>query len=167
MKFLFGVLVFTVSLIVSVESLATSSSQTPTSPTPPGAHAAKGHQDPSHARDNTSLFPPKKPNMDLATQPARVELVEPSIMSKVPGNTVTLKWQAAANAESYHLQVATDPNFKWLKYEENLYKNTSYELKNLEPGKHYYWRVASIKSGNNPGTTKSDFVKSMFETIVK
>lgn len=159
MKLLFGVLVFAVGLIFSIESLANSPANSPENAPQTHGQPAGGHE-----RDNTSLFPPKKPNKSLSTQPARAELLEPATLSKVSGSTVTLKWQAVAGAESYHLQVATDPNFKWLKAEENLYKNTSYQLKNLEPGKHYYWRVASVNSGNNPSAIKSDFVKSMFET---
>ncbi|MBL7670789.1 MAG: fibronectin type III domain-containing protein [Bdellovibrionaceae bacterium] len=156
MKLFFGLLVFVgclfFSIFYSMESLASS---------PEGPHnttAAGGH-----GRDNTSLFPPKKPNKSLSTPPALSILLEPVTMSKVGGSAVVLKWQAVAGADSYHLQVATDANFKWLKADENLYKNTSYELKNLEAGKHYYWRVASINSGNIPSTIKSDFVKSMFE----
>lgn len=173
MKFLFGLLAFAVGLFISIESLANSPEAAPISApggspdshlTSPVQQNGHGQQNGGHERDNTSLFPPKKPNKSLSTQPPPAELLEPATMSKVGGSSVTLKWQPVAGAESYHLQVATDPNFKWLKAEENLYKKTSYELTNLEPGKHYYWRVASVNSGNNPGMTKSDFVKSMFET---
>ncbi len=117
-----------------------------------------------HERDNTTLFPPKQPNRLLATAPEKAELVAPEAFAKISGAQVTLKWKAAFAAEFYHLQVATDPNFKWLKVDEPFLSTTSFDLKGLEAGKHYYWRVASVLTSNIPGSTKSAFARSMFAT---
>lgn len=117
-----------------------------------------------HERDNTTLFPLKQPNRLLATAPEKAELVAPEAFAKISGAQVTLKWKAAFAAEFYHLQVATDPNFKWLKIDEPFLSATSFDLKDLEAGKHYYWRVASVLTSNIPGSTKSAFARSMFAT---
>lgn len=113
-------------------------------------------------RDNGRLFP--KPAFDAAEGqlPGKVALVEPTFMARVSGGAVTLKWQEVSDAQNYHLQVATDPNFKWLTVDEAMYKGTSFEVKNLESGKHYYWRVAAANQGKWVGSTKGFFSKSMF-----
>lgn len=118
-------------------------------------------------RDNNALFPPKKSNKALSTPPAAVTLTEPAFMAKISGGEVTLKWSAVEGVENYHLQVATDPVYKWLAAEEKLYKDTSFQLKGLEAGKHYYWRVAGVKPTNMASFSKGEFTKSMFETQEK
>jgi hypothetical protein len=112
---------------------------------------------------NGALYPPPKANLEDSALPGKVELVEPTFNSSVSGS-VTLKWNEVANAQNYHLQVATDPNFKWLKADEHMYTGTSYEVKDLEAGKHYYWRVAATNQGKWVGSTKGYYSKSMFAT---
>lgn len=109
------------------------------------------------------LYPLKVANKDVATKPAQPELLEPKTFSTVSGDSVTLKWKEAAGADSYHVQVATDPNFKWLVGDAPLYRSTSFEVKGLEAGKHYYWRVAGMKSTNDQEFTKGSFARSMFK----
>lgn len=109
-----------------------------------------------------SLFPGKPKNAALATTPLAVQTVEPKFLAAVPAGKVKLQW-SDVKAPEYHLQVATDPNFKWLVVNEKLFKGTSYELI-AEAGKKYFWRVASFNSGNDSHFTKSAFTGSAFTT---
>lgn len=126
------------------------------------AHGAK--HEAKEERDNTTLFPAKLANKTVVTPPVATALEAPAFMAKVSDSAVTLKWKAVEGVTNYHIQVATDPNFKWLKADETLYPNTTFEVKELEKGKHYYWRVAAMKPENDPSYIKSPYVKSMFET---
>ncbi len=144
MKILVSILVFTLFTVVSMQSLA-----------------KEGH------RDNGALFPPKPHNKALATPPETPSLSEPAFMNKISGSEVTLKWTPVEGVQTYHVQVATDPVYKWLAVDEKLYNGTSFQLKGLQTGKHYYWRVAAVKPENMRGTIKGNYAKSMFETAEK
>lgn len=115
-------------------------------------------------RDPGALFPQPKMNKSKSTPPKKTELLEPAFMAQIGGASVTLKWNAVDTAENYHLQVATDPNFKWLKVDDNFVKRPSYDLSQLEAGKTYYWRVAAVKNSNDPMYIKGPFEVSSFET---
>ncbi|MBL7543118.1 MAG: fibronectin type III domain-containing protein [Bdellovibrionaceae bacterium] len=129
------------------------------------AFAGSPSADGSHGKnDPNNLFPPKKMNKAKSTPPKKVELIEPAFMAQVPGTSVTLKWNAVDFAENYHLQVATDATFKWLKVDDNFVKRPSYDLSQLEAGKIYYWRVAAVKNSNDPMYIKGPFETSSFET---
>lgn len=158
-KMVVGLVSFSLVLFYAFESLAEHTPEHKAEAT--AAEHKSGHEG---GRDNNALFPPPKPNKELATRPSKVELTEPAAFAQISGAQVTLKWKAAAGATTYRLQVATDPNFKWLKADEALYAGTSYDLKGLEAGKHYYWRVAGFKADNTSSYSQGDFSKSMFET---
>lgn len=115
-------------------------------------------------RDNGALFPTPKANVELAKMPGSVKIEAPAFNSSVSGDAVQLKWSEVAGAETYYLQVATDPNFKWLTTDVPLFKGTSYDLKGLEAGKHYYWRVSATKQSNWTNASKGPFATSMFAT---
>jgi hypothetical protein len=51
--------------------------------------------------------------------------------------------------------------------EDHFFKGTSFDVKNLEEGKHYFWRVSAVKSENQSRFRKSFFATSMFETATK
>lgn len=124
-------------------------------------HAAEGK---SH-RDNNALFP--QPKADVAgkgTAPKAVQMIAPKFHATVPAGTVTLSWNASEGADAYHVQVATDPAFKWLKADEHFVNGTSFEAKDLEKGKTYYWRVAPWKNGNMAAANKGTFTPSVFVT---
>lgn len=144
MKILVSLITFTLVLIASIPSLSNEA----------------GHR-------NNNLFPPKQPNKTLSTPPKSTSLIEPAFMSKISGNEVTLKWNSVEGVDTYHVQVATDPVYKWLVTEDKLYKGTSFQLKGLEAGKHYYWRVSAVKPENMATFMKSEFSRSMFETTEK
>lgn len=109
-----------------------------------------------------TLFPKPQQDKSKTTPPAKTELVEPAFMAKVTAPKVVLKWNSVEGAENYHIQVATDPNFKWLKLDNHFQKMTTYDLSDLESGKTYYWRVAAIKNSNDSMYIKGQYEKSVF-----
>lgn len=109
------------------------------------------------------VYPQPKPNHENAVEPGAVKLLEPAFNSSA-SDSVTLKWQEATDAANYHVQVATDPNFKWLKVDQHMHSGTSFEVTGLEAGQHYYWRVAASNQTKWAGSTKGTFSKSMFVT---
>lgn len=122
---------------------------------------AKAHHG-DHSQVMNSLFPEKQHDTARGTRPALVELKSPAFMATVGVGNVKLEWAAAPTATEYHVQVATDPNFKWLVANEKFVKTNSYELTKTEAGKKYFWRVASFKNDNAATFTKSNFVSSVF-----
>lgn len=142
MKILVSVLVFVTALTTAVPALASEV-------------------------DMNGLFPPPQANLSLGERPDKPELTSPTYFQKISETKVTLEWKASANAEAYHVQVAKDPNFKWLVKEENLYKGTTLDVGGLEGGKHYFWRVSGMKPGNKAGHIQGGFASSMFETAGK
>lgn len=153
MNFKHAITVLTASLLSFSVSFANNAAAEHSAP---AAHAGKS--------DPGKLFPQPKMNKVKSTPPKKTELIEPSFMAQVPGTSVTLKWNAVDTAENYHLQVATDPNFKWLKVDDNFVKRPSFELTGLEAGHKYYWRVAAVKNSNDPMYIKGPFEVSSFET---
>lgn len=113
-------------------------------------------------RDNSALFPQPTPNKAKSTQPDAPTLVAPAFNATTGGGNVELKWNPVNNANGYHLQVAKDPNFKWLVVEQNPMTETSYTVIGLEKGKTYFWRVAAYTLGNTQSYSKSWFTKSSF-----
>ena len=111
-----------------------------------------------------SLFPEKQPNSAVSAVPETVKLTSPKFLSQVLAGSVKLEWSPIAGATNYHVQVATDPNFKWLVSNDQWVKTNSFEASQLEAGKKYYWRVAAVKSQNDAMYTKSLFVSSVFAT---
>lgn len=101
----------------------------------------------------TNLFPPKQADKSKGTTPSKVELIEPKSFSEVAGPRVELQWKAAEGATSYKVQVATDPNFKWLVTEKDFLTETKFAVDGLESGKEYHWRVFPWKKDNDPTWT--------------
>ena len=119
------------------------------------------------SEEMNKLFPKPMPAAGLAVEPEKTKLESPAYFAKVAATEVTLKWSAVEGADFYHLQVATDPNFKWLVANEFAVKDTAFQAKGLEVGKHYYWRVLSVKDNNAQTHRKSAFATSMFATVAK
>lgn len=120
---------------------------------------AKSHE----SGANMNLLPPPQADHAKVAKPAGVVLESPAAMSKVTGGSATLKWKEASGATGYLVQVATDANFKWLVANRSFHKGTSFEVKGLEAGKQYFWRVAGMKEDNDPSYLKGPFGRSMFE----
>ena len=125
--------------------------------TTPSYEEKKAH----HAHVLNSLFPTKTADRSFSQIPVTPEATSPAFLAAVD-KTVTLKWTETYGSDSYHLQVATDPNFKWLVVNEKFIKDTSYVFTAPEADKKYYWRVAGRSSTNIPGYSKSNFAGSVF-----
>ena len=151
MKILASVLVFALSIALSHVSMAEEGH---------GGHEELG-------KKMNSLFPPKQPDMAAQKVPAKPDLASPAYFAAISGDAVKLEWKAAEGAQVYHVQVATDANFKWLVAEDFEHQGTSFDVTKLEPGKHYFWRVASVRPDNWKTFRKSFFATSMFETTAK
>ena len=111
-----------------------------------------------------SLFPQKEKDPTQSTRPLQVKLHSPKFLEVVGAPTAKLTWEAGEGATSYHVQVATDPNFKWLVANDYWVKTPSFEVSKLEAGKRYFWRVASVRESNISMYTKTLFVSSAFDT---
>ena len=121
--------------------------------------ANSGHKDLSS--EMNSLFPEKQKIIQLGTTPAVVEIKAPKFLSKIT-TPAKLEWKEARGANAYHVQVATDPNFKWLVAEDHFVKTTSFEVTKTEAGRKYYWRVAAYNTDNDSMYAKSNFSGSVF-----
>lgn len=126
------------------------------------AHAAGGEGG-AH-RDNTTLFPQPKADPSKASAPGLAKPSSPTFLEVVTADSVKLEWDAAENASVYHVQVATDANFKWLVTENHRVEGESFQVSGLEKGKRYFWRVAAWTDGNMASTNKGTFSVSSFET---
>ncbi|MGZ3770897.1 MAG: fibronectin type III domain-containing protein [Bdellovibrio sp.] len=111
-----------------------------------------------------SLFPQPQPQLQKREVPAKPELTAPAFNSVVSGDKVLLQWNAVPGVEEYHVQVATDPNFKWIAAEVLNHKGTSFEAISLGSGKTYFWRVAGVKPQNWSTFRKGFFSMSSFKT---
>ena len=111
---------------------------------------------------NMDIFPVHQADASLSTIPAKPALVAPAFGAKVPAGSVALQWKAVDTAQVYHVQVASDANFKWIVQEDHFVKATEFQASGLEAGKSYYWRVAAVKSDNMTGTMKSNFAANSF-----
>ncbi len=68
-------------------------------------------------------------------------LSSPDKDSKNVLKSITLMWNEASNAVSYHLQVSIQPDFSFLLLEDSTLNSTNKDLKNLTQLTKYYWRV--------------------------
>jgi hypothetical protein len=158
MKIMISILAFAMTLALSMKSLAADAEH--------GAEHSAGHSD-EHAivaEKMNALFPPKESNPAKRAIPAKPELIAPTYFSAIKTDKANLQWKAVEGADLYHVQVATDPNFKWLIANDQAVKTTNFEVTGLEAGKHYFWRVLAVKSDNWNTFRKSYFAMSMFET---
>ncbi|WP_413558914.1 fibronectin type III domain-containing protein [Bdellovibrio sp. HCB209] len=156
MKIFASLLVFALTLALTAPAIS--------------AEEGHGHGGPTHhskeelGKRMRELFPEKPVDEMAQTIPAKPELTSPDYFAAIKGETVTLKWKEAKDAQEYHVQVATDANFKWLVADDQHVKATTFDVTKLEAGKHYFWRVASVRPNNWSTFRKSYFAMSMFET---
>jgi outer membrane protein assembly factor BamB len=75
-------------------------------------------------------------------------LVSPSDNSVNQPLSPTLSWNAALYVTAYHLQVATDSTFSSPVFDNSSITATSKQVSSLVSNTEYYWRVATIDSGN-------------------
>lgn len=165
MKFLVAGFVFFLTLGLSTKSIAAEHETAckPESKECAGAPAVHGGGHNDLATKMNSLFPQPKKNAGLTTKPQDVNPLQPKFLAHVAAGTVKLVW-SEAKATDYHVQVATDPNFKWLVVNEKFVKGNAFEFKTAEAGKKYFWRVAAVNPANDTTFTKSNFNSSAFLT---
>lgn len=163
MKYLLAAtFLFLITLGLSVQSLSSEAPAACTATANTQDCAAENkidHND--HTAVMNSLFPEKQKITKLSTRPTMVDLTSPKFLALVTG-AAKLEWKEVKGANAYHLQVATDPNFKWLVLNEYAVKSTSYEVAKTEIGLKYYWRVAAVNTSNESMFTKSNFTSSAF-----
>jgi hypothetical protein len=126
------------------------------------ALASSSHHESSKSYLN--LLPQPKANKILATIPKKVILKSPEPLSKVKETSVLLEWAPSEGAETYHVQIAKDPAFKWILQEDHFVTATQFQATNLPKGQ-IFWRVAASKPKNMPAHWKSSFSASSFEVI--
>lgn len=166
MKYLFvnylaAFFVFFITLSLTPQSTANPQAASVCTPSHNAKTCASEVSPDDHAAAMNSLFPEKQPLTKLTVRPGVVALISPKFLSQVTGST-KLAWKAAPGANAYHIQIATDPNFKWLIADEHFISTTSYEFTKAEAGNRYFWRVAAFNSDNEAMFMKSNFVSSVF-----
>lgn len=117
-----------------------------------------------------SILPEKTKTEGLDALPEKVKLVAPKFLSKVSAGAVKLEWTEVKGVKNYHVQISKDAGFNnrsMYVAEDKWVKGTSFEVKDLEPGVKYFWRVASVNPEQESQFTKSLFVSSAFETESK
>ena len=86
----------------------------------------------------------------LSGAPGSVSLSSPSNGSTGVVATPELTWSAATQADSYDVQVSSNPSFSSLVVDETGVNGTSYTIANsLSANTTYYWRVRSINGCGN------------------
>lgn len=137
------------------------------------AAAASGHnengKDWSHKRQEqvAQIYPQLTMNKAAVFRPEKVQLTSPAFLAKVSGGSIKLEWSETAGAQNYHIQVSKDAGFNnrsMYAAEDKFVSGTSYEVKNLEPGIKYFWRVAAHNKNQDSMYTKGPFTSSVFET---
>lgn len=170
MKYFVAVFVFFITLGLTIQSIAKEPMSLCNAKTAASAKECAPEKHDEHddhsalANRMNSLFPEKQQQTELSKRPSAVELITPKFMSRVT-SPAKLEWKESTGADAYHLQIATDPNFKWLVVNEHFVKATSFEFSKAEAGQKYFWRVAAESTKNDAMFMKSNFVSSIF--IVK
>ena len=130
---------------------------------------AETGKDWSHKRQGqvAQIYPELGINMTAVVRPAKVQLTAPGFLAKVSGGSVKLEWSETAGAQNYHIQVSKDAGFNnrsMYVAEDKFVSGTSFEIKNLEAGQKYFWRVAAHNKNQDSMYTKGLFASSVFET---
>lgn len=90
------------------------------------------------------------------------ELVYPGPLAEDIPFDFSFQWNAAANAQQYHLLLGNSPFFNsGLIVNDSTITDTSYAVTGLEDGYRYYWKVASINT-----TGKSSYNLGIFSTLL-
>lgn len=152
MKIFVSLLAFAMTLTSAAPSLAAGG----------GDDHGGGH----HALEErmNALFPQPQPQFERRDVPVGPVLTAPAFYASVAGDKALLQWKPVEGADTYHVQVATDAEFKWLVFNNANLKETSFEVTGLEAGKNYFWRVAAVRNNNWSTFRKSAFARSMFTT---
>lgn len=82
----------------------------------------------------------------LSESPATPQLVAPANFASNQPRNVALIWEASNLAESYHVQIATNPYFNNPVVDQYDINETSFICPLLDGGTIFYWRVAAVNS---------------------
>jgi hypothetical protein len=91
----------------------------------------------------------------LKARPFAPKTSLPANGSKNFDNEVTFKWSASLTAEKFRLQIATNADFKPTLFDQKDIVGFDYKQV-LAPG-NYFWRIASIATGENQGPFSDRF----------
>lgn len=149
MKILVSVLAFALTLALTSTSVA---------------EEAQGGGHGNLPEKMNSLFPQPQAQPAKREVPGKPDLASPAFNTLVSRDKTSLQWKQVSGADEYHVQVATDPNFKWLVAEDFHVKATSFEATGLTAGTKYYWRVAAVNSKNWSTFRKGFYSMSSFQT---
>ena len=86
--------------------------------------------------------------INIKISPYQTLLSEPINNAMVDSNDITMKWNPVSNADSYHLQLASDSLFDLIFSEDLDVVKNYYLIRDLEKNKKYYWHV---RAKNNIG----------------
>ncbi|MCH6236486.1 LamG-like jellyroll fold domain-containing protein [Cognataquiflexum rubidum] len=79
-------------------------------------------------------------NINLSPPP----LLLPQKASNFQNTGIGFSWGSVTNADAYHLQVSTSPDFATVTFQNQTIANTTFNLSTLTSGNAYYWRVRAI-----------------------
>ncbi|GEM_PF-6767950 len=101
----------------------------------------------------------------IIARPATPTLVSPANNATDQPTTLTIEWNAAARAETYHVQVALTSAFISPVVNDSGLTVLTRELEDLEAGAQYFWRVnATNTGGTGPWSTVWNFTIIPTET---
>lgn len=80
--------------------------------------------------------------LNIVFRPNKILLTDPSDGQENVATTYTLLWELDPNATSYEIEISDDSGL----VESKTRNINSYIIKNLKPGKTYYWKVKGINS---------------------
>lgn len=83
--------------------------------------------------------------------PAAPALSSPANASTGVSTSPTLSWQSSTGADSYGVQVSTDPSFGTTVYSQTGITSTSTAVTGLAANTTYYWRVNATNTGGTSG----------------
>ncbi|MFN3455263.1 MAG: fibronectin type III domain-containing protein [Pseudobdellovibrio sp.] len=180
MKYIGAFLVFILALSINLKSVAADSHATDAvtcsaeSKDTTCEDKTAGHHDSSHGsskdwshkrHEQVRAILPNKEKQDGTTNvPSKVKLTSPKFLSVVAPAAVKLEWSEVKGATNYHIQVSKDAGFNnrsMYVVEDKNVQGTSFEVKDLEAGVKYFWRVAAV---NNSETQTQEFTKSLFSS---
>lgn len=87
--------------------------------------------------------------------PSSPTLISPTNGATAVSTSPTLSWNASAGANSYGVQVSSDPNFTTLVYNQTGITSTSTNVSGLTNNTVYYWRVNATNAGGTSAWSAS------------
>ena len=100
--------------------------------------------------------------------PGTVPLVAPPDSAVDQPSTVPFEWERVPDATTYHLQVATDPEFNNLVFEDSTLTEPNAEVGPLAYSVTHYWRIRAKNAGGiGPWSNRRSFVVAVGTSVVE